>query len=228
MDSASGDDKNLKAIFEKVLPTELSDVMEDCIYFDGDGFSFNYPNDDNSPEDMYSKLFEEKFCEILDNLKTQIDIIHTIPEEAIVLPEDVIVYRGVNSLRERSEKIPAKSLLMSTSAKPETAKLYGGENCYIYKIKLGKGTPVLITPYKVRKRYDGGYIVMMPNLSDRNEPKEIIINLDFMRNFEITEQMVSTPHYKFKDGEFIQTENGYIVTGEMKPIRDLISHIPII
>lgn len=234
--------KKLKNIFKKVLTPDLCDIIVHTIFFkDKDykefDFSYTYNLESKYPDefanidtddDIYTldfsrKLFDRILCHIIDNLKKQIDILNSIPDDAIVLPEDITVFRGVNSLRERTEEIPANSSFMSTSTKPELAKLYGGENCYIYKIKLKKGTPVLITPYKVHKTMAPFELMLVPaNPSDPKGTKEILIKLVSMQDFEITEHTAKTPHYSYKNGKFIETENGYIITGEMKPKNKLL------
>ena len=228
--NGNSESKDLKRILEKILTPEILKNIDKSISFStreydefGCGkFFYNYPMDETEPFDKYEVLFEETICTIIDSLKKQIEIIDNIPDEAIVLPEDVIVYRGVNSLSKRSEEIPTKSLFMSTSTRPEMAKLYGGKNCYIYKTILHKGTPVLITPYKVINSMVYGLRLDPALPSDPNGTKEIILKLDSMKDFKIIEEVKTTPHYDFKDGEFIETERGYIITGKMEPKTNLL------
>ena len=224
----------LEKVFQKTLPPELYLRVLLYIHFKNgnyEEFGYNFNNDNlylkfyqerDESADIFQeerKFFDRLFIyKIVDNIKDLINILKSIPEKAIVLPEDITVFRGVNSLRERSQEKVSTSLFMSTSTRPEVAKKYGGKECYIYKVNLKKGTPVLITPYKVfatSNAYEHSLNAVEP--SDPDGTKEIIVNLGLMKDFVLTEPTATTPHYVFKDNEFIEEESGYIITGEMKP-----------
>lgn len=154
---------------------------------------------------------EEKDIQLLTALKNQydtnltnekkdaIETVQDIPQDSIVLPEDVTVYRGVDSRYLRNPQCIAVGPFIATSLRPKIALSFGGDQPTLYKIQLKKGTPVKISPNKVF-----------------NDMELLLISQD-MQDFEITESIVPIIHYQFENGEFVENKSGFIITGEMEP-----------
>ncbi|MBQ3408548.1 MAG: hypothetical protein IJH12_05030 [Clostridia bacterium] len=177
--------------------------------------------------DVYSKvtispekedLFSEVMYGIIEKMKKTIKTIKSIPEDAVVLPEDVIVYRGIDSKKLTNPQKPSNSVFMSISLNPQIASYFGGEQPAIYKIQLRKGTPVYIFPDKIFSSQDAfQHFIQSVDLCDERDSKELLINTDYMQEFEIKESIAPIVHYKFENGEFEETKSGFIITGEMEP-----------
>ena len=87
--------------------------------------------------------------ELIENIKTQLEIIENIPKDAIVLPQDVVTYRGIQLGDDTIDSSrPSKGLLMSTSLSVENAQAFNNEDI-LFKLHLKKGTPVVYSPYYI-------------------------------------------------------------------------------
>ena len=108
---------------------------------------------------------------------------------------------------------------MSTTLNPHTASRFGGEHPSIYKIHLSKGSPVQILPNKVYCGQDAfqRYIRSI-SPDDKLGSKEIMVDTQKMQQFEITESISPITHYQFENDEFVETKDGFIITGDMEPL----------
>ena len=122
---------------------------------------------DNVPKDKdsYYKLnniVTKLFCEqtdLIGVLKKIIKTIQDIPQDAIVLPEDITVYRGFDSRYLRNPQQLAKGVFISTSLQPKIALSFGGNQPTLYKIHLKKGTPVKILPLEIFSEHESDYFI---------------------------------------------------------------------
>ena len=197
-------------IFEKVLPGETASKFLKYIKIDSSINQKEIPHS-NNPD------FSNLMCDLIGRLKQAIQTIQDIPQDAIVLPEDITVYRGIDSMYLRNPQCPSKGAFISTSLRPEIAMRFGGNQPAIYKILLREGTPVKILPQKVYSEMGIYRRVADADPADSNGTKEILLCTDNMQDFEITESISSITHYKFENGEFIESKSGFIITGEMEP-----------
>ena len=163
------------------------------------------------------ETFNPLMYDLIGRLKNVIKIIQDIPQDAIVLPEDITVYRGVDSKYLRTPQIIAKGSFISTSLQPQKALHFGGDQPTLYKIHLKKGTPVKILPIKVRSEMEYERFLLEANPADPNGTKEILLISQDMQDFEITESISPIIHYQFENREFIENKRGFIITGEMEP-----------
>lgn len=205
-------DQNLARIMEKVLPGQTSNSFLKYLQLTPYNMTPQAPT-------YKTEEFTDLMCDLIGRLKQVIQTIQKIPQDAVVLPEDITVYRGIDSTYLRNPQKPAKGAFISTSMRPEIAMKFGSEQPALYKILLRKGTPVKILPQKVHSTLMNPHqrFVKDVDSSDSNGTKEILLCTDDMQELEIIESIEPITHYQFENGEFSETKSGFIITGEMEP-----------
>ena len=205
-------DEHLAHIMSQLLPDKTPEYFINC-------FGISVFDSSISINSDTTETFTNLMCDLIGRLKLVIKEIQNIPQDAIILPEDITVYRGVDSRDIRDPKNPAKGVFISTSMSPQIALQFGKEIPSIYKIHLKKGTPVKILPQKVHldSATDRARFILDADPSDSNGTKEILLCAQDMQEFEITESITPITHYKFENGEFEESKCGFVITGKMEP-----------
>jgi hypothetical protein len=129
---------------------------------------------------------EKIYKKFIGNLLKDVKIIKSIPEESIVLPEDVTVYRGVRTDDEINSEILSTSDFVSTSLSKDVASQYitrrEGNNNLLLSIKLSNGTPVFVFPQTVK---NDGFWAQNLFLSEDDRIFEIMFDKTKVKNVEI-------------------------------------------
>ena len=135
---------------------------------------------------LISDRFEKVYKKLIKNLLIDVKTIKSIPEDSIVLPEDVIVYRGVRTDDEINAEVLSTSDFVSTSLSKDVASQYitrrEGNNDLLLSIKLPKGTPVFVFPRTVK---NDGHWAQNLFLSNDDSIFEIMFDKTKVKNVEI-------------------------------------------
>jgi len=150
------------------------------------------------------ELGDEEYENIIGSLREQIDIIKDIPPTAIILPEDITVYRGVLNYDGIDDNVenPNRGLIVSTSTNIKSARTYAGMTDYysgkgyVYKIELKKGTPVMIFLEKIGKKDPPTPIDIPTTKSFLETPKLLIVQADYSKDEETAEIAINSMFMK--------------------------------
>lgn len=143
---------------------------------------------ENDYKERLEQTFEELITEMITNILRNIKIIKGISPNAITLPEDIVVYRGVRTDEKINLIIVSTSEFISTSLIERAAMKYiingQGDNSALFRIKLPKSTPVCIFSKTVKNDGLFGHKLM---LTDDANIHEIMIDTSKVKDFEILE-----------------------------------------
>lgn len=135
---------------------------------------------------LISQRLEKVYKKLIENLLKDIKIIKNIPTDAIIMPEDTVVYRGVRTDGEINEEILSTSDFVSTSLSKDIASQYitkrEGDNNLLLSISLPKGTPVFVFPQTVK---NDGFWPQNLFLSEDDSIFEIMFDKTKAKNVEI-------------------------------------------
>ena len=165
----------------------------------------------------YAKTSTAKFAQVLkkvvpaktdadfiQGLIKQIKIIESIPPEAIVLEENVAVYREITPNDDFDWEKPPKGLLLSTSLDIGNARKNGSEE--ICKFYLRQGTPVLYIPYRI-KYVEGAE---NPNYEVFDEGESEIKNHELIINMRFMKPPINKLIHEVKDIKFDKNKGDFI------------------
>ncbi len=206
---------NYKSLTEKEIIDELRKA---------NGFEYIQKSVKNLSH--YAKTSKAKFAQVLrkvvpaktdadfiQGLIKQIEIIGSIPPEAIVLEEDVAVYREIIAGDDFDWERPPKGLLLSTSLDIESAKKNGSDE--ICKFYLRKGTPVLYILYRIK--YIEG--VENPNYEVFDEAETDSKNHELILNMKFMKPPINKLIHEVKDVRFDKKQNDFIDKKEFSLIE---------
>ena len=153
-------------------------------------FDFISSDDYDEAEKKFNILIasrlEKIYKKFIANILSDIKVIKSVPNESIVLPEDVIVYRGVRTDDEINAEVLSTSDFVSTSLSEDVASQYitrrEGNNDLLLSIKLPKGTPVFVFPQTVK---NDGFWPQNLFLSEDDSIFEIMFDKTKVKNVEI-------------------------------------------
>ena len=124
-----------------------------------------FKNDGNKPT----------MVKLIHNIREQIDTLESIPEDAIILPEDAILYRGTQvGNGEIDTEMPARGMLMSTTLSAGNAQRFNASNV-LFKMHVEKGIPILYSPYIITADEWGDLIFDKRSEATERRVNEIII-----------------------------------------------------
>lgn len=150
--------------------------------------SDEYYKAENKLDILTADRLEKVYKKLIENLLKDVKIIKSIPEESIVLPEDVTLYRGVRTDDEINSEILSTSDFVSTSLSKDVASQYitrreGNNNLLLY-IRLPKGTSVFVFPQTVK---NDGFWAQNLFLSEDDSIFEIMFDKTRVRDIQIIE-----------------------------------------
>ncbi len=148
-----------------------------------------YVNIEKLEDDYKARLkikLEDLIKKIIVNILKNIETIKNIPQNSVVLPEDVVVYRGIRTNEKMEDNVVSTSEFISTTLSKDTAMRYikngQGNNSVLYSIQLAKGTPVCIFPKTVK---NDGFFPHVLELTEDVNIHEIMIDKNKTKDFVI-------------------------------------------
>ena len=161
----------------------------------------------NSDENMMQELIE--------NIRKQMDIIEGIPKDSLVLPQDVVTYRGIQIGSETINPIrPSKGELISTSLSCENAQQFNNRDIF-FKLNLKKGMPVLYSPYYIVADEFGRIMLLERDLNEELKSNEVVLN---MQDIDMIHEGKKTIAHKYiVDTNLEDIENQSVAVGRGVP-----------
>lgn len=146
----------------------------------------DYYNAEKKLNILITQRLEKTYKILIKNLLKDINTIKNIQSDAIVMPEDTVVYRGIRSDDEIKVEDLSTSDFVSTSLSEDIASQYitrrEGNNNTLLSIKIPKGTPVFVFPQTVKS---DGFWPQNLFLSEDNSIFEIMFDKTKAKNVEI-------------------------------------------
>ena len=179
----------LKILVEEgvVSPTSFNfDNLISCREAFNDVYDYQYFEAKEKLNTLTEARLEKIYKKLIANLMVDIKTIKGIPEDTIVLPKDIIVYRGLTADDEIDTENLSESDFVSTTLSKAIATKYitkrEGNNDALLSIKLLKDTPVFVFPQTVK---NDGFWAHNLFLSDDMSIFEIMFDKTRVKNFTI-------------------------------------------